>query len=70
MKEPSWGFNCSLTSEEARRAALELVQKKGAGKKDVPQDLFDFMNKADVVYLDSSNQPVHFTRVVICWEDA
>jgi hypothetical protein len=65
----AWGHNCPLTAEEAKRAALELVQKKGAGKRDVPQDLFDFMRKADVIYLDENNNPVTFKRVIIAWED-
>ncbi len=71
VKEPSWawGHNCPLSAEDAKRAALELVQKMGAGKKDIPDDLFDFMKRADVIYLDENNQPVTFKRVIIAWED-
>lgn len=67
----AWGNNCSLTPGEIKRAALERVQKKGdeLGKHDVPSDLFDFMSRADVIFLDENNQPVTFVRVIVAWED-
>ncbi len=67
----AWGNNCSLTPSEIKRAALERVQKKGdeLGKRDVPPDLFDFMSRADVIFLDEDNRPVRFERVIVAWED-
>jgi len=67
----AWGNNCSLTPGEIKRAALERVQKKGdeLGKRDVPSDMFDFMSRADVIFLDENNRPVAFERVIVAWED-
>ena len=67
----AWGNNCSLTPGEIKRAALERVQKKGdeLGKRDVPSDMFDFMTRADVIFLDEKNRPVAFERVIVAWED-
>ena len=45
----AWGHNTPLTPEEAKRGLLELVQRKAAGGRDVPKDLFDFMQRATVV---------------------
>jgi hypothetical protein len=50
---------------------LQRVQQKGneRGKQDIPTDLFDFMQRADVIYLDEENQPVRFVRAIVTWED-
>jgi hypothetical protein len=39
------------------------------GKRDVPPDMFDFMSRADVIFLDENNLPVSFERVIVAWED-
>lgn len=49
---------------------LERVQAKALedGKSDVPKDLFDFMSKATIIFLDDQNQPVQFARAIVAWE--
>ena len=31
--------------------------------------MFDFMSRADVIFLDENNRPVAFERVIVAWED-
>jgi hypothetical protein len=69
--KPSWGSNASLPISEVERAILSRVQVMGeaAGKQDVPPDIVDFMQRANVIFLDHNNQRVSFSRVVITWEE-
>lgn len=69
--KPSWGSNASLPISEVERAILRRVQVMGdaAGKQDVPTDILDFIQKANVIFLDHNNKRVSFSRVVIAWEE-
>lgn len=58
-----------MAAQDAKRAALEFIQRQGDGASYVPRDLFDFMRKAKVIYLDENNQPVTFARVIVAWEN-
>ena len=68
---PSWGSNASLPTVEVERAVLQRVQERAAvaGKQDVPADIIDFKERANVIFLDKNNQRVSFARVVVAWED-
>ena len=68
---PSWGSNASLPIVEVERAVLQRVQERAAvaGKRDVPADIVDFKDRANVIFLDQNNQRVSFVRVVVAWED-
>lgn len=69
MKAP-WGHNKRLHPNEVKRAVLAHLQAEGQRYgKDVPADLIDFMNKADLILLDQNNQPVHFVRAIVAWEE-
>jgi hypothetical protein len=65
----SWGSNASLPLSEIERAVLSRIQVMGsaAGKQDVPGDIMDFMQRANVIFLDQNNQRVSFSRVVVAW---
>ena len=63
------GHNWPMAAQDAKRAALEFIQRQGDGASYVPRDLFDFMRKAKVIYLDENNQPVTFARVIVAWEN-
>jgi len=69
--KPSWGSNASLPLSEIERAVLSRIQVMGstAGKQDVPGDIIDFMQRANVIFLDKNNQRVSFSRVVVAWEE-
>lgn len=69
--KPSWGSNASLPLSEIERAVLSRIQVMGstAGKQDVPGDIMDFMQRANVIFLDKNNQRVSFSRVVVAWEE-
>lgn len=69
--KPSWGSNASLPLSEIERAVLSRIQVMGdaAGKQDVPADIIDFMQRANVIFLDKNNQRVSFSRVVVAWEE-
>lgn len=68
---PAWGSNASLPTVEVERAVLQRVQERAAvaGKQDVPADIIDFKERANVIFLDKNNQRVSFARVVVAWED-
>lgn len=65
-----WGQNVGLPAVDVKRAALERVQevadKRGMT---VPKDMFDFMRRADVIYLDEHDQPVSFVRAIVTWSE-
>lgn len=65
-----FGHNTRLTPRECKRAILEHVQAiaRRSGKQ-VPDDIVEFIERADVLFLDAQNQPIEFSRVVIAWED-
>lgn len=69
MRAP-WGHNKRLSPVEVKRAVLAhlqgIAQREGKG---VPGDLIDFMSKADLIFLDDNNQPVHFVRAIVAWEE-
>ena len=65
-----WGQNVRLSPEDAKRATLEAVQKLGRKRQlSVPQDIMEFMESAELVYLDDNNQRVYFSRVVVTWNE-
>ena len=65
-----WGQNVGLPADDIKRAALERVQELANQRRmTVPEDMFDFMRRADVVYLDENNQPVTFVRAVVTWNE-
>lgn len=70
MNEREWGNNKKYSPATVKRAILEYTQRQAErdGKR-VPNDIMAFMESADVVFLDANNQPVHFERVVLAWED-
>jgi hypothetical protein len=64
-----WGQNARLTHVDIKRAILEYVQHRALAEgKNVPQDLLDFMERADVVFLDLHGNAVHFDLGVVTWD--
>jgi len=65
-----WGHNTRLSPVEVKRAVLERLQHVAVTKgRDVPGDIVEFMDKADLILLDDNNQPVKFARAIVTWED-
>jgi hypothetical protein len=72
MTQPAkrgWGQNVRRTPEDVKRAILKGV-KEDAQKlgRHVPDDM-EFVGTAEVVYLDDNNERVHFSRVVVTWDE-
>lgn len=64
-----WGQNVRLTPADVKRAMLEYVQKLALSHgRDVPEDIIEFIDQSDLVFLDEHNERVDFTRVVITWD--
>lgn len=64
-----WGCNTRLGPREVKRALLEYTQKLAAQHgRQVPNDIVDFIDRADVVFLDENHLPVSFSRVILTWE--
>ena len=65
-----FGHNTRLAPRDVKRAVLEHVQAIATRNgKYVPNDIVEFLERADVLFLDENNQPIKFARVVIAWED-
>jgi len=66
----AWGNNKQLSPAQHKRAVLEHLQALAVRQgKQVPQDILEFIEKAQVILLDASGHPVHVASVVIAWED-
>lgn len=66
----TFGHNTRLSPAAVKRAILERVQQLALRTGvQAPDDIMDFVEKADVIFLDENSQPVTFARVVITWED-
>jgi hypothetical protein len=66
----TWGNNKQLTPDQHKRAVLEHLQALAVRQgKQVPQDILEFLEKAQVILLDANGHPVHVASVVIAWED-
>jgi len=67
----TWGSNTQLPYQELVRAILERVQTIAGTKNNrgCPSDVMDFMQRATVVFLDNSGQPIEPDRVVVAWEE-
>lgn len=66
----TFGHNTRLSPDNVKRAVLERVQSLALRKgQQVPEDIMDFLDRADVIFLDENSQPVSFSRVVVTWED-
>lgn len=65
-----WGKNKSLSRQEVERDVLEGLQRRAArAGQQVPEDIVDFLSRADVFFLDCNDNPISFERVVVAWED-
>ena len=65
-----WGQNVGLPVDDIKRAALERVRQLATERgMTVPEDMFDFMRRAEVVYLDENDQPVRFVRAIVTWNE-
>lgn len=66
----TWGHNARLSRREAKRAVLEFLQAKAQKEgRQVPEDIIEFMDKADVVFLDEHGREVDFSRAIVAWEN-
>lgn len=64
-----WGHNTRLNPRDVKRAILEHVQRLASTTgQQVPHDIVDFLERADVVFLDENQQPINFNRVILTWE--
>lgn len=65
-----WGHNKQLTRAEVTRDVLEGLQRRAqtAGQV-VPDDIVEFLQRADVYFFDAHGNPVTFETVVVTWED-
>lgn len=45
-----------------------MQRRAGRDGQPVPEDLGDFVDKAQIYFLDEHGEPINFDRVVIAWE--
>lgn len=65
--ESGLGHNAKLGRRKVEQACVQQLHATRRGR--VPEDLVDFMNRAEVYFLDSEGHTVPVDHVMIVWKE-